>query len=284
MPGMPLQPTPKVEVHGDSDDELSEGDFDYEDSDLSSGELDYAASGPAKRKTGEYKSAMVLATPRIVMSPVSQLYEDIEAGDIDLEPDYQRDVVWTNTKQSAIIESLLRHYYIPPILFSACKAGVGGQKYTCIDGKQRLSSIRNFMNNEIPVKDASGKNFFYQAKVGKKGLPPEVAKRFKRESIPTVIYENLKDEQEREMFQRVQMGMVLSPAEKVYARKGPWNDFVKELAHKFMDHSRPGENLCHVTETKRAREWMGLAQVSDLRDGGMEEAKQRGQARCSGVP
>lgn len=57
-------------------------------------------------------------------------------GSIDLDPQYQRgmlhavlqktshiltiedvDVVWSETKQAALIDSMLRNYYIPPVIF-----------------------------------------------------------------------------------------------------------------------------------------------------------------------
>jgi uncharacterized protein with ParB-like and HNH nuclease domain len=70
----------------------------------------------------------------------------------------QRDVVWTETKQMGLIDSILHNFYIPPIIFceqnpvslpvTQCSniVGVrfeedGTERRTCIDGKQRLTSI-----------------------------------------------------------------------------------------------------------------------------------------------
>lgn len=71
----------------------------------------------------------------------------------------QRDVVWPETKQTGLIDSVFHNFYIPPIIFceqnSVCSRrslrclsviGVrseedGTEKRTCIDGKQRLTSI-----------------------------------------------------------------------------------------------------------------------------------------------
>lgn len=52
-----------------------------------------------------------------------------------------------------MIDSILRHYFIPPILLSTFQDESGETRSTCIDGKQRLSSIHNFMSNIIPVRE-----------------------------------------------------------------------------------------------------------------------------------
>jgi uncharacterized protein with ParB-like and HNH nuclease domain len=62
------------------------------------------------------------------------------------------------TKQVGLIDSILRNYYIPPIIFGTLPlyinsnksdirlavdtAADGGELRTCIDGKQRLTSIQ----------------------------------------------------------------------------------------------------------------------------------------------
>lgn len=106
---------------------------------------------------------LVLKMPRAAQYSTKTFYEMIKDGRIDLEPEYQRGVVWNELKQSAIIESIMRHYYVPPILLSAKEAkNEGDPEYICIDGKQRLSSVYRFMNNEIPVKGKSpGKTPFW---------------------------------------------------------------------------------------------------------------------------
>ncbi|CAO1630051.1 unnamed protein product [Parajaminaea phylloscopi] len=245
----------------ESDDEVDsdQGDDENMATRTRSGGRPPASKAKAKKT---FSTGLVLTTPRLMQSNVSTLFEDISSGDIDLEPDYQRGVVWPKNKQSAIIESLLSHYYIPPILLSEKKLKNGDTRWTCIDGKQRLSSIKLFMSNEIPVYDANGRTFFYSDSApGRRTLPPEVAKRFRKEAIPTVVYDNLTDEQEREMFQRVQMGVTLSAAEKLSALRNKWTIFFDELTKKFMDsHSNSGSSLTHIVTVTRSQEWYLMAQ------------------------
>jgi len=71
----------------------------------------------------------------------------IEKGAIDTQPDYQRRERWSPTRQSALIESFILNIPIPPVYLAEEAYG----KYTVIDGKQRLSTIRRFMRNELPL-------------------------------------------------------------------------------------------------------------------------------------
>lgn len=64
------------------------------------------------------------------------------------------------------------------------------------------------------------------------------------------------------MFQRVQMGVTLSPAEKLSALRTPWTICFDQLAKRYMDSSRPGENLCHIVRTSRSNDWLFMGQIA----------------------
>lgn len=114
------------------------------------------------------------------------LLDQIIDNTVDLDPEYQRgkfipffhieanlrfniDVVWPEPKQSGLIDSILRHYYMPPVIFGtytwifyslldpyddnitfiavAINPDDGTEMRTCIDGKQRLTSIQRYVRN-----------------------------------------------------------------------------------------------------------------------------------------
>lgn len=60
---------------------------------------------------------------------------------IDIKPKYQRRERWSKDKQSALIESFLLNIPVPPIYLAEDEYG----KYSVIDGKQRITSIYNFI-------------------------------------------------------------------------------------------------------------------------------------------
>ena len=80
--------------------------------------------------------------PDISNITIQTIYEQYKKGQLDLDVEYQRDVVWNKDKMCGLIDSLTTGYYIPPLIFNL-KAG----KYRCIDGKQRITSILKFMED-----------------------------------------------------------------------------------------------------------------------------------------
>lgn len=84
--------------------------------------------------------------------------EAIHGAEIDLNPAYQRDVVWTEDKQSALIDSLFRNFYIPPIILARRSNDEDDEEpFVCVDGKQRLTSLAKFMDATVS-KHADSRN------------------------------------------------------------------------------------------------------------------------------
>jgi hypothetical protein len=76
-----------------------------------------------------------------------QVYDMMELEDIDLTPDFQRNLVWDDLRKSRLIESILLRIPLPIFYFAQDEDG----KMSVVDGLQRLSTIRKFMNNEFKL-------------------------------------------------------------------------------------------------------------------------------------
>lgn len=78
---------------------------------------------------------------------IETIINQIESGNIDLDPSFQRRNVWNNNKRSKLIESLIVGYPVPEVVL----AEVPGKKkqYVVIDGKQRLLAIHGFLKPEF---------------------------------------------------------------------------------------------------------------------------------------
>lgn len=74
------------------------------------------------------------------------IVRQMEKGNIVLDPDFQRRDAWTVTKKSRFIESLILGFPIPQIILAEDKVHKG--KFIVIDGKQRLLSLQQFMQND----------------------------------------------------------------------------------------------------------------------------------------
>ncbi|TVY83145.1 hypothetical protein LSUE1_G002651 [Lachnellula suecica] len=201
--------------------------------------------------------------PMIVTRPLKSLFDCIDSGHIILDPDYQREVVWDEGRASLLITSILSKnispprgsqqltdvtivgYFIPPIIFNVKTRIVNknGQKevnYTriCVDGKQRLTSVHKFMKGQIGFFDSNSpqkKWYFCHPYVNDKEtfsnhniLPRAVKEFFTKAAFCCYEYDELTLETEETMFQLVQRGIALTPAEKMRAMSTEWANFTKQ--------------------------------------------------------
>ncbi|KAH8826521.1 hypothetical protein DL96DRAFT_1608203 [Flagelloscypha sp. PMI_526] len=201
-----------------------------------------------------YRIQNALKVPRATTYTASNLYEMIVQSDIDLDPVYQRAVVWHETKQIGLIDSIFRNYYIPPVIFAVKHFDDGTEARTCIDGKQRLTSIYRFMSGQIPHKDPVTKEVLwfkddgrpYHANARSTGpgkpkvmLPEKYRTLFANKQVVCVEYSEITDMDERDVFQRVQLGMALSASEKLQVVASARSEFVRDIIQNFVNHDAP---------------------------------------------
>ena len=84
--------------------------------------------------------------------------ENIREYNLQLNPDFQRGHVWTEEQQIAWIEFFLKGGKTGRVLYLNCPNWQGDlvkegdyNDFVCVDGLQRITAIRRFMDGEIPV-------------------------------------------------------------------------------------------------------------------------------------
>lgn len=99
------------------------------------------------------KSNFAKLTRESTRITISEFYERHQLRKYNFDPEYQRKGdVWSEEKKSFLIDSILKNYPMPPIfLHQVIDSTTGATKYNVIDGKQRLSAILGFINNEIEL-------------------------------------------------------------------------------------------------------------------------------------
>lgn len=113
---------------------------------------------------------------------VNEVVRRIEADRFILNPDFQREFVWPQKKQSKLIESCLMRIPLPVFYVAEAKDG----RIIVVDGLQRLFTFTRFLNNEFALGEL-GK--------GKKDSKNEIllGKRFSE--LPTALQERIEDTQ-----------------------------------------------------------------------------------------
>lgn len=111
-----------------------------------------------------YEKRKMLEKTKIVKQTWSiiEIFQKINDGKLILDPEYQRNVIWDAEKKTSFIESLYMGIIIPPIYVVEIPIDdiLSGSRYEVVDGKQRLSTIKAFISNELILKK---KNLEYYA-------------------------------------------------------------------------------------------------------------------------
>ncbi|KAJ7754231.1 hypothetical protein DFH07DRAFT_868609 [Mycena maculata] len=187
----------------------------------------------------------------------------IHEGNIDLNPPYQRD-------QALLIDSLFRNFWIPPVVFAVTMDEDGVPTRVCVDGKQRLTSIQRFMDGQLPYIQSKKQHFYFTAPESTKSsrlqIPDHIKKMFTDKQITCVEYSELTPAMEREIFQRVQLGMPLTTAEKLAAIDSPWAEWISKLESRHIS-IEGGLSQVLSWDTKRGREFQNVAQFVYCCDG-----------------
>lgn len=74
----------------------------------------------------------------------SDLVRMYNEGTLDIQPDFQRDIVWNTSAQTRFIDSLIKQLPIPSMCFSF---DYKSQEWQVIDGLQRMTAIIRFLSD-----------------------------------------------------------------------------------------------------------------------------------------
>lgn len=80
----------------------------------------------------------------------------VKEDGLQLEPDFQRGHVWNEEQQIRFVEFILRGGKIGRTVYfnhPSWLEGDSSDNFVCVDGLQRITAIRRFINNELKVFD-----------------------------------------------------------------------------------------------------------------------------------
>lgn len=158
---------------------------------------------------------------------VNQIVKGMANGTITFDNAIQRGFVWDRKRMSLLIDSILREYPIPPIFTIRTdeKVTVRNKEqsvYDCIDGKQRSTTLKMFMDNEFKLeglapfitRDSKGKE--YEVDINGltfEELDDDMQDAIKSYGLTVYYFSDITDEEVAEMMSRLNNGKVLTGTE-----------------------------------------------------------------------
>jgi hypothetical protein len=180
-----------------------------------------------------------------------------EKDDFTLKPIYQRNVVWGTKQYLKFIESIFVGIVPNPIVINL---DTKTNKKTCIDGKQRLTSIAKFFTNQIPYFQVNNNKIIlywfdkiknidsvqkileeiYQIKnFDNKLIIPQMKSWIEGGFQMSIVqYSNLDYNQQIDIFNRIQYGMTISRGSylKSFIQDAKLCERIVDTANKYKDY------------------------------------------------
>jgi hypothetical protein len=140
-----------------------------------------------------------------------------QRGNLDLNPPYQRRSIWNQNFKDYFIDTVLLNLPAPAIFLYEDISPEGRSLHHVVDGKQRLTTIFEFIDGEFPVHERSqieslrGSYFT--------GLPPEVKRKFWSYVLLVEYVPSDDEEGIKAIFDRINRNVAkLTPQELRHAR------------------------------------------------------------------
>lgn len=190
---------------------------------------------------------MSLEKASIVWS-AKQLSGMIKNEKINFEHIIQRSYCWEKARKSALIESMIIGYPIPPVFAKRMEDGTGKRGsniYYIMDGKQRLSTVKEFLNDEFALTDIEPVTYFdadedKEVEINISGckfseLPDGLKDLLNTATFNITYFDNLTKEEERELFKRLNAGKPLSAKNKTLASAKNIEELLDVGSHELFD-------------------------------------------------
>ena len=180
---------------------------------------------------------------------IHDIIRRIDQGNYIMDPDFQRDFIWPEDKQSKLIESVIMRIPLPVFYMAEDSDG----RMVVVDGLQRLSTFRRFVKNDLRLRlpnrtELNGKRFL--------DLSSKLQNRV--EDCNLIFYtidSKVKERARLDIFERVNSGEPLSRQQmRNCLFVGPATRFLKEETRTDIFTKATGGSLNH--KTMRDREFV----------------------------
>jgi hypothetical protein len=140
-----------------------------------------------------------------------------------LRPPFQRNPVWTDSQKSYLIDSILRGYPVPELYMQETVDSKGRQKYTVVDGQQRITACLDFLEDSFSLTEEDSPEW---ADLTFSDLSESQKQKIYSYSFIVRQIPDISEEQLREVFKRLnRSNVVLNRQELRHATY--WGPFIK---------------------------------------------------------
>ena len=197
----------------------------------------------------------------------------------------QRSLVWKNTKKdnrkSLLIHSMIIGFPIPP-MFCNCiidSENIRNRYYDFIDGKQRTNTVCEFINDKFPLinvplinldensdsdEDADDDKLIDVNGMKFSDLPDDIKRIIENYQFVIYYYENLTDEEFKEMMFRLNNGKGLTAAEKVRINTKDQKVIMELAQHKIFSEALSAGALNGFTNEVIVKQTWGILNIEDV--------------------
>ena len=183
---------------------------------------------------------------------VGEVVGRIQKNRYILDPDFQRDFVWSNTKQSKLIESCVMRIPLPVFYVAEAKDG----RIIVVDGLQRLTTFVRFLNGDLRLTGLAADGASGSHELDGKyfnDLPINLQERVNDTQLTMYILDAKAPERARlDIFERVNSGAVLTRQQMRNALyNGPATQWLKAAADGKPFQNATGGSLARKTMRDR---------------------------------
>ncbi|WAC67745.1 DUF262 domain-containing protein [Microbacterium sp. SL75] len=148
-------------------------------------------------------------------------------GSLDLQPAFQRGLVWPREKKARLVDTVLRGWRVPPVHLVVEE----DESLSVLDGQQRLQALFDFIEGKVtvgtfaPVDESVSQ---YKGLTFSR-LPPLIQRRILSARISTYRLYDFEPDEPYELFFRLNLPTGLTSAEKRNALSGTTRRQIREI-------------------------------------------------------
>jgi hypothetical protein len=179
---------------------------------------------------------------------------------LDLDPPYQRKSVWSLREKQRFLDTILRNYPSPALFLHVTYDEEGNVTYHVVDGKQRISTILDFVEGKIRLAKDTGDNRLDGAKWADLSKFPGIRKNFWTYQVTVEQIDDIQEPLVREIFERLNRNSRKLEAQELrHAQFDGWLiSYLEEEAE------RPIWKELKVSSRAKARRMSDVQQLSEF--------------------